>query len=327
MTEIPEKRTVYILLGPTAAGKSAAGLEVAERIGAEIISADSMQVYRGMDIGTAKPTEADRARVPHHLLDIRDPWEPFSTAEYVALADEAIREITARGNRPLFVGGTALYVKSLLSGIFDGPSADWDFRKQVRAEAERIGVAALHRRLAEIDPEAAGRIHPNDLRRIERALEIYEKTGTEPSKLRQQWSSDNLRYEAKVAGLDLPRALLHERINRRVDAMMAAGWLEEVRRLLEDPRGLGREASQALGYKELAAVVRGEAEVAEAVEKIKARTRQFAKRQMTWFRGFGDIVRWVRAERDKGTADIAREVLLALGFDLQTAEKKGDGKD
>ncbi len=297
MSRAPQKTRIYILAGPTASGKSAVGLEAAERMGAEIVSIDSMQVYRGMDIGTAKPGAADRERVPHHLIDVRAPWESFSTADYIALADEAVREITARGRRALFVGGTALYIQSLLAGIFEGPSADLALRGRLREEAARVGVEALHARLAEVDPEAAARIHPNDMRRIERALEIYEKTGTAPSALRREWSSGETRYDAALAGIDWPRAALRARIDARVDAMLAAGWLEEAKALLADPRGLGREASQALGYRELAEVARGEAALADAVERIKARTRQFAKRQMTWFRRFEDVT-WLAPARN-----------------------------
>ena len=195
------KTRICIILGPTAAGKSAAALEVARRSGAEIISADSMQVYRGMDIGTAKPSPAERKRVPHHLVDIRDPWESFSTSQYVELADRAIADITARGSLPLLVGGTALYTRSILAGIFEGPSADWDFREEIRVLADTIGIEALHKRLAKVDPQAAARIHPNDLRRIERALEIHHKTGQRPSDLRNQWASAEIRYDARIAGI------------------------------------------------------------------------------------------------------------------------------
>ena len=197
--------------------------------------------------------------------------------------------------KPLFIGGTALYIKSLLVGIFDGPSADWDFRRSLRAEADALGIGALHERLRTIDPAAAARIHPNDFRRIERALEIHAKTGLAPSTLRREWGRGDLRYDARIAGLDWPRAVLYKRIDARVDAMMAAGWLDEVKRLLSGP-GLGREASQALGYKELAEVVDGRLALSDAAGLIKTRTRQFAKRQMTWFRSFPEVC-WVRPSR------------------------------
>ena len=289
MQNAKDKARVHIILGPTAAGKSALAFEMALRAGAEIISADSMQIYRGMDIGTAKPTAVERARVPHHLVDVRDPWESFSTAEYVRLAAATIEDIAARGRTPLLVGGTALYLKSLLVGIFDGPSADWGFRDSLRAEAAEVGSAELHRRLAQIDPAAAARIHPNDLRRIERALEIHHKTGGRPSDLRREWAVADLRYDAKIVGILRPREELNKRIDSRVDKMIQAGWLREVERLLADPRGLSREASQAVGYLELARVARKEMALAAAVAEIKRRTRRFAKAQMTWFKTFPDV--------------------------------------
>ncbi len=288
------KPIVYVILGATAAGKSAAALAVAGRFGAEIISADSMQVYRGMDIGTAKPSPAERESVPHHLIDIRDPWESFSTAQYVELADNAVADITARGRLPLLVGGTALYIRSLLAGIFEGPSADWDFREEIRILADTIGIEALHARLAEVDAEAAARIHPNDLRRIERALEIHHKTGQKPSSLRNQWASADLRYDARIAGIFWPREILKNRIDERVDKMVSDGWLGEVEGLLGDTRGMSREASQALGYAQLARVVNGEIPLAEAVDEIKRKTRRFAKAQMTWFKSFHNVC-WIDA--------------------------------
>jgi len=315
------KTRILMLIGPTAAGKSAVAIEASLRLGAEIISLDSMQVYRGMDIGTAKPAPAERARVPHHLIDIRDPWESFSTAEYVRLADEAVAETTARGRLSLFVGGTALYAKSVLVGIFDGPSADWEFREDFRREAGKVGAEALHKRLAELDPEAAARIHPNDLRRIERALEIHSKTGRPASALRTEWKAAQLRYDARLVGILRPREELKKRIDARVDAMIAAGWLDEVRRLVADPRGLSREASQALGYAELAGVVRGEVQLAAAVEEIKRRTRRFAKAQMTWFKTF-PAVTWVDASDYGATAEIVDRV-VDLSGDLDDKTRTG----
>lgn len=305
------KTRIFVLLGPTASGKSAAALDLAPRVNAEILSVDSMQVYRGMDVGTAKPTAAERARVPHHLIDVRDPSESFSTAEYVKLADAAVADIVARGKRPLFVGGTALYVKSLLVGIFDGPPADWEFRSWLRAEAARAGPEALHRRLAEVDPVAAARIHPNDLRRVERALEIHHKTGLPASALRTQWSSESLRYDARIVGLSLPRPELLRRIDERIDNMIASGWPREVERLLSDPSGLSREASQALGYAELARVASGQMSLDAAVAEIKRKTHRFAKAQMTWFKTFPNVT-WIDAALDKRS--LVDKLLSAFGF-------------
>ncbi len=307
---------IYVLLGPTAAGKSAVAMEIARHCGCEIISMDSMQVYRGMDIGTAKPSPAEQREIPHHLIDLREPWEDFSTAEYVGLADAAISRVAANGGIALLVGGSALYLKSLLHGIVEGGKADWALRRRIRAEAARQGSPALHRRLAALDPARAARIHPNDLRRIERALEIHEKTGRPPSELARQWARAGSRYDAEMVGLDLPRALQMERINARVDRMLADGWLVEVRGLAGGA-GLGRTASQALGYGELARVASGEIALEEAIERIKARTRQFAKRQMTWFRGFGASVEWLRVSEADRPDTLAVRVMDMLGLGKQ----------
>jgi tRNA dimethylallyltransferase len=291
---MPPFEQALILTGPTACGKSALALELAERIGAEIVALDSMTVYRGMDIGTAKPTAAERARVPHHLIDVLDPWESLSVAWWLDRAGAACREIAARGKRPLFVGGTPFYIKALLHGLFPGPPGDEELRRTLEAEAERDGNAALHARLAVVDPKTAARLHANDIRRVVRALEVHALTGKPISDWQQTWdtpaftdspgSSPPL-VTIPAVRLELPRELLYERINQRVDAMLAAGWLHEVELLRELPRPLSREARQALGYRELLAYLDGTGTDREAtVELIRTHTRQFAKRQMTWFR-------------------------------------------
>jgi tRNA dimethylallyltransferase len=228
MTPTPD---AWFLTGPTAAGKSAVGVALAQRIGAEIVSLDSMALYRGMDIGTAKPTAADRGAVPHHLIDVLDPWEEYSVAQYVEAAARCAVEIAGRGRLTLFVGGTPLYLKALLRGIFEGPPADWDFRRRMADEARRHGDDWLHRRLAEVDQAAAARLHPNDVRRILRALEVFEKTGRPISELQRQFETGRPAAECRVFVLDWPRAELHARIDRRVEAMFAAGLVDEVRRL------------------------------------------------------------------------------------------------
>ncbi|HUT34055.1 MAG TPA: tRNA (adenosine(37)-N6)-dimethylallyltransferase MiaA [Planctomycetota bacterium] len=304
-------QTLLFLVGPTASGKTAVGIEAALHIGAEILSLDSMSLYRGMDIGTAKPSHEERARVPHHLLDVADPHEAFSTGRYLEAAEAAIADIVARGKRPLFVGGTALYLKALTEGFFHGPSADWALRDRLLAEAEQRGVPALHERLRAVDPPAAARIHPNDLRRIVRALEVHATTGRPISEQQTQFGSPSSRYDCVVAGIRRERSELHERINRRVDAMFAAGLVDEVRRLLADPRGISHAASQFVGYREVIAHLRGELTLAEAAERVKARTRQFAKRQLTWFRSFPQI-RWVDAGPGSTAAGLAVGVIAAL---------------
>jgi tRNA dimethylallyltransferase len=288
---MPDERfhDVLILTGPTGSGKTALGLEIAERIGAEIISMDSMAVYRGMDIGTAKPTPAERQRVRHHLLDVLEPWQSANVAWWLEQAAAAVRDIEACGRRVLFVGGTPLYLKALLFGLFQGPSGDAGLRQRLTAEAERLGSAALHERLAQVDSAAASRIHPQDARRLIRALEVWELTGRPISAWQQQWPAPGERpavdpHPPQCVWLDLPREELYERINRRVEAMFAAGLVEEVRQLLALPQPPSREASQALGYKEVFALLEGKATLAETIELVKIRSRQFAKRQITWFR-------------------------------------------
>jgi len=292
--------TALILTGPTACGKSALALELAERIGAEIVALDSMTVYRGMDIGTAKPTTEARARVPHHLIDVLDAWESLTVSDWLDRATEACLAIMARGKRPLFVGGTPFYLKALFHGLFPGPPADVELRLTLEAEATCTGNAALHARLAIVDAKTAARLHPNDVRRVIRALEVYVLTGKPISDWQQTWDTPAFTDAPETAPpalripavrLELPRELLYDRINRRVDVMLANGWLDEVRRLRELPQPLSREARQALGYRELLAHLEGtDIDWPTTTELIRTHTRQFAKRQLTWFRHMGQLV-------------------------------------
>jgi tRNA dimethylallyltransferase len=274
----------------------------------EIVSADSMKVYRGMDVGTAKPTEDVRRRVRHHLIDVLEPWESFSVGKYVQLADEAIKDIGGRGHVPIVSGGTPLYIKALVEGLFEGPSADWDLRHRLRAQAEAEGTAALHRRLGKVDPEAAVRIHENDLRRIVRALEVYEKTGEPISAQQQEFGRPEKRYGTLMVGIRRDRGDLYERIERRVDRMVAEGFEAEVRRLVSLERPLSREAKQALGYGEMIQWMRDGGDLDETIELIRRRTRQFAKRQLTWLRRFDDLV-WISAGTETGPEEIAEEIV------------------
>jgi tRNA dimethylallyltransferase len=288
-----------ILTGPTACGKTALALDLAERIGGEILALDSMTVYRGMDIGTAKPSAAERARVPHHLIDVLDPWESLTIAWWLGRAEAVCAEVVARGKRPIFVGGTPFYLKALLHGLFDGPPVDAELRKSLESEAVRDGNAALHARLAAVDPKTATRLHPNDVRRVVRALEVFTLTGKPISDWQQTWDTPAFAdsptaapppARVPAAVLELPREVLYDRINRRVDAMLAAGWLTEVQKLRELPHALSREARQALGYRELLEYLDTGGDWPKTVALIQTHTRQFAKRQLTWFRHLPSLV-------------------------------------
>ena len=282
----------WFLAGPTASGKTAVSLELAARLDAEIVVMDSMTVYRGMDIGTAKATPAEQARVPHHLLDLVEPDQDFSVKDYLQAAEATCRDLLARQKTPLFVGGTGLYLRSLLRGVFEGPAADAGLRAKWEQVAEAEGAIALHRHLATRDSQTAARLHPNDQRRIIRALEVYELTGQPLSAQQQQVARPVTERSPFVFWLSPPRDWLHTRINTRVEHMIEQGLESEVRRLQRDAQGLGTTARQALGYKEFldaweAAAARGapdDWQLAEVITQIQTRSRQFAKRQETWFR-------------------------------------------
>jgi len=274
----------WFLTGPTASGKTSIGIELARRLNAEVLSLDSMAIYRHMDIGTAKPTVAERAGIPHHLLDLVEPEEEFSVARYVELAHEKIVEIRSRGREVLFVGGTPLYLKSLLRGIFEGPQADWEFRRQVEEELRTVGQQALYERLAAVDPLSAKRLHPNDTRRLIRALEVYKLTGQPISHLQLQFEEGTPPEQCRVFVLQREVPELQERINQRVDAMFEQGLVAEVENYLAQGRQYGRTAQQAVGYREVLEALAGRMTLDEAREQVKIRTRRFAKRQRTWFR-------------------------------------------
>ncbi|MHC1786677.1 MAG: tRNA (adenosine(37)-N6)-dimethylallyltransferase MiaA [Christensenellales bacterium] len=290
-----EKQRLIGILGPTASGKTASSLALAEALGGEILCMDALQVYRRMDIGTAKPTKAEQARVPHHLLDIREPGQDFSVAEYTALARPLILEIAARGRLPLLVGGTGLYLRALALPLSLGNvPRDEAIRARLQALLAEEGGERLHCRLAQVDEASARRLHPNDTRRVIRALEVYEVTGRPFSAQTMPAEADSP-YRLLLYARDLPREMLYRRIDERVDAMMAAGLADEVRALLAG--GLSPEAQcmQGLGYKELLPWLRGGGTKDEAVESIKRRTRNYAKRQLTWFRADPRIA-WLPCE-------------------------------
>ncbi|MGH8541487.1 MAG: tRNA (adenosine(37)-N6)-dimethylallyltransferase MiaA [Stenotrophobium sp.] len=296
-------------MGPTASGKTGLSLELCGRLPAEIISVDSAQVYRGMDIGTAKPDAEARARIPHHLIDILDPAEAYSAARFCADALSLIEEIRGRGRIPLLVGGTMLYYRALQIGLSDLPSADTELREKLEREALELGLPALHARLARHDPATAARLHPNDQQRIQRALEIIELTGMTPSGFYARPKSAGITGRVIKLGLNPPaRAELHARIEQRLRLMMQHGFIEEVRRLKQ--RGdLHPElpSMRAVGYRQLWEYLDGSGDFEQAVQKCIAATRQFAKRQLTWLRSESDV-NWL----DPASPDLLESALTLL---------------
>jgi tRNA dimethylallyltransferase len=279
----PDRRLRLVaVLGPTASGKSALGLELALALDAEILCCDSMQVYRGLDIGTAKPTSAERARVPHHLLDLVEPDQPFHAARWADEARRVLAETTARGKLAIIVGGTGLYFRALVRGLFEAPPPDPAIRARHQDEAARVGVEALHRRLAEVDPAAAARILTNDLLRISRALEVYEQTGLPLTDLHRSAPPPEP-IDPFTIVLEPPQVELRARVVARVHAMMAAGFLDEVRALRAAGHGHTR-ALQALGYRQLGLHLDGALALPDALADIERTTAAYARRQRTWFR-------------------------------------------
>ncbi len=278
------KQKILVVGGVTAAGKTAAALALARRQGGELIGADSVQVYRGFDIGSAKPTEAELGGVRHHLIDVIDPDEEIDAARYAALADAAIADVAARGKLPIVVGGTGLWIRALLRGLVALPEVDPALRARLDEEAEHAGAPALHARLAELDPAAAARIHPNDRLRVVRALEVFEQTGTPLGELQAAHALGAPRYDAEILLLDRPREGLHAAIRARAHAMLEAGWIDEVRGLLErwgpDVRPMG-----AVGYRQLAEHLLEGVPLEETERSIYKATRIYTRRQRTWFRG------------------------------------------
>ena len=288
------KPRILCVVGPTASGKSGLAIALALRLGGEIISCDSMQIYRGMDIGTAKATAAERGAVPHHLLDLVDPDVPFSAADFAAAAQAAIADITARGRLPILCGGTGLYLDSLLRPTaYAAPPPDPALRASLAVELAERGAEAMHARLAAFDPDAAAGIHPNNTKRVLRALEICITAGTTKSALDAASVVGECPYAACVLGLRWPREALNARIDARVDAMLAEGLVEETARLYEAGYLVpGTTAGQAIGYKEIVPYLRGEEPLAVSAQRLKVATHRYAKRQMTWF-GAKDYVEWI----------------------------------
>jgi tRNA dimethylallyltransferase len=293
------------IVGPTATGKTEVAILLAEAIGGEIVSADSMQVYRGMEIGTAKPSPEQLARVPHHLIDIIDPDAPFSVADYQERARGAIDGIRGRGRQPILVGGSGLYVRAVIDGLgFSMAPPDPELRRRLSEQAGTAGLAALHARLAQVDPEAAQRIHVNDKKRIIRALEVFEQTGLPISRLQDLDRQHRARYNTRQFGLTLARDELYRRIEARVDEMVRRGLVDEVKRLLDRGYGERHVSMKGLGYAQLTPFVRGECSPEEAVARLKRDTRRFAKRQLAWFRA-DPRIEWIDVSAVGGYQQVA----------------------
>ena len=284
-------KPLLVIIGATASGKSELALQVAARTGSELLSVDSMQVYRGMDIGTAKPAADEQRRVRHHLIDVVEPTDTFTVARFVEMADATIADAAARKVPLVATGGTPLYYKALFEGMFEGPGASREIRDRLRL----LSNDALHARLAAVDPAAASRLHRNDTKRLIRALEVHELTGQPISALQKEWGDPRPRHPAVWVGLDWDRDALNRRINARVKAMVEAGWLDETRQLLARHGELSRTAAEATGYAELIAHLRGTISLDDAIEQIKIATRQLARRQMKWFRRFRDVT-WLKGD-------------------------------
>jgi len=301
----------WYITGATASGKSATSIQFAKQIDAEIVSLDSMAIYRGMDIGTAKPTIEQRKQVPHHLIDILDPSQLFSVNQYRDMAITAIQEIQQRGKQVVFVGGSALYLKAMLRGVFDGPPADPEFRDAIEQELETVELAELHKRLQLVDPISAEKLHPNDKRRIIRALEVYRVAGQPISHLQNEFETAHSPDECKVFTLRHQRDVLHARIEKRVNWMFDHGLVDEVKSLIERHGELGKTASQAVGYREVIEHLCGEGDLDDVRNLVLYRTRQFARHQETWFRGLAEC-RMIDLSADIDDSQIAPTVVQAM---------------
>ncbi len=294
-----KKPKIIVICGPTGVGKTAAAIDVAREIDGQIISADAMQVYRYMDIGTAKPTCLEQEKVKHHMIDIVDPDDPFDAARYSFLARKKIAELHSKGIVSFIVGGTGLYIKALLHGLFPAKPLENGVRKRLKNEAAAIGSEALHRRLLIVDPETARRIHPNDAYRTIRALETFEATGEPISVYHRQHQFSDTPFTVLKIGLNIRRQALYQRINQRVDAMIDAGFVNEVKTLLEMGCTADLKSMQAIGYRHLVAFIQGLLPWKETIRTFKRDTRRYAKRQLTWFRADPEIM-WTQPTETKG---------------------------
>lgn len=304
------KEPLVILTGPTASGKTRLSVELANRINGEIISADSMQVYRRMDIGTAKVTEQEKAGIKHHLIDILEPWEDFNVVAFQSYAKKAVEQIRERGKVPILVGGTGFYIQSLLYGIdFTKNENDIELRKRLENKSEKDGGISLHQYLATIDPLSAAAIHPNNRKRVIRAVEFYELTGERISEHNESQRNNESCYNSAYFVLNMDRDILYQRIDLRVDRMLREGLVEEVRSLLKEGCTPDMVSMQGLGYKEIIRYLNGELSLDEAVYILKRDTRHFAKRQLTWFRRERDVI-WL--DKCNSDSNILEQIITEL---------------
>lgn len=303
---------IICVVGPTASGKTGLAVELALRLGGEVLSCDSMQLYRRMDIGTASPTREEMRGVPHHMIDVAEPAEDFSVGRYVEMADPILRDILARGKTAVICGGTGLYADSLLSGRTFAPCPSTGRREELETMADEQGIEAVLEYLRTFDPASADRLHPSDRRRIIRAAEVYLETGKTITEHNEETKKLPPKYTAAWIGLDfLDRADLYRRIDRRVELMMEDGLLEEIRALLAEGVPPGATSLQAIGYKEPMAALRGEMTMDEAVAKIQQESRRYAKRQLTWFRR-NPAIHWIRQPAEPSLSDTLRDALTYL---------------
>lgn len=309
-----KKPKIIVICGPTGVGKTAAAIDVAEEIAGQIVSADSMQVYRYMDVGTAKPTPLEQKKIKHHMIDIVDPDEAFDAARYSFLARKKIVELHSQNTIPFIVGGTGFYIKALLHGLFPSEPLATGVCNKLKDEAAAIGSESLYERLAKVDPKTARRIHPHDTYRITRALETFEATGESISKYQQDHQFSDTPFSFLKIGLTIPRELLYKRINQRVDAMIDAGFVDEVRTLLKRGYKADLKSMQAIGYRHVVAFIQGRLPWTETVRTFKRDTRRYAKRQLTWFGADPEIL-WTEPARMSDMRAKIKEFLKAKNAD------------
>lgn len=316
-----EKNKLFVLIGPTAVGKTALSIDIAKKIGGEIISGDSMQVYRGMDIGTAKITRDEMQGIPHYMIDILNPDEDFSVSQFKQLASETIEQICHRGNIPMLVGGTGLYVQSVTHDFqFAHSGEDSEIRSKWQHFFDEHGADALYTELQKVDPGYAVTVHPNNIRRVIRALEVNERTGASMLNYQQDWDNDSP-YDLIMVGLTMERERLYERINYRVDLMIEQGLIEEVKHILQQGIPPTATSLQAIGYKEIVQYIQGELSKEEAIQLLKRNTRRFAKRQLTWFRRMEEI-HWFDVTHIKSMKTISENIVHLMAGEWKTMKNR-----